>query len=133
MHNSSLQVSNMEKFKEKLANLRAEVDTANKRANELEEKARSLETEHEQKDEELLQLQTRVKDMEEALETAENSLKQATSDFREADLRAEQLNKKAIKLQQEIAGWNKKNADLEAKYQAAKAEMDELEGQMEGV
>lgn len=53
--------------------------------------------------------------------------------FREADLRAEQLGKKAVKIEQEIATWDKKNADLEAKYQAAKAEMDELDGQMEGV
>lgn len=55
------------------------------------------------------------------------------SSFREADLRAEQLEKKAVKIQQEIAIWDKKNAELETKYQAAKAEMDELEGQMEGV
>lgn len=53
--------------------------------------------------------------------------------FREADLRAEQLEKKAVKIQQEIAVWDKKNADLEEKYKAAKAEMDELEGQMDGV
>lgn len=48
-------------------------------------------------------------------------------------MRAEQLGKKAVKIEQEIAVWDKKNADLEAKYQAAKAEMDELDGQMEGV
>lgn len=53
--------------------------------------------------------------------------------FRDADLRAEQLGKKAVKIQQEIAVWDKKNAELETKYQEAKAEMDELEGQMEGV
>ena len=53
--------------------------------------------------------------------------------FREADLRAEQLSKKAVKIEQEIATWDKKNAELEAKYQAAKSEMDELEGQMDGM
>lgn len=53
--------------------------------------------------------------------------------FREADLRAEQLGKKAIKLQQELKTWEKKNSDLEEKYLAAKNEMDELEGQLDGV
>lgn len=53
--------------------------------------------------------------------------------FRDADLRAEQLEKKAVKIQQEISVWDKKHADLEAKYQAARAELDELEGQMDGV
>ncbi|KAI9364055.1 hypothetical protein BD770DRAFT_433569 [Pilaira anomala] len=123
----------MEKFKEKLATLRSEVDTANKRATELEEKARALEAEHENKENELSTLQARAKELEEALETAEANLKQANTDFREADLRAEQLGKKAVKIQQEISVWDKKNADLEAKYKEAKAEMDELEGQMEGV
>ncbi|KAF1797979.1 hypothetical protein V8B55DRAFT_1550427 [Mucor lusitanicus] len=123
----------MEKFKEKLNALRTEAETANKRAAELEEKCKALEAEHEQKDEQLNNLVARAKDLEENLEAAETSLKQATSDFREADLRAEQLGKKAVKIEQEIAIWDKKNAELEAKYQAAKAEMDELDGQMEGV
>ncbi|KAI8357838.1 hypothetical protein EDC96DRAFT_545733 [Choanephora cucurbitarum] len=123
----------MEKFKEKLATLRNEVDTATKRAQELEEKCKQLEAEHDQKDDELSNLQARAKELEESLETAEANLKQATSDFREADLRAEQLSKKAVKIEQEIATWDKKNAELEAKYQAAKSEMDELEGQMDGM
>ncbi|CAO0796436.1 unnamed protein product [Mucor circinelloides] len=123
----------MEKFKEKLNTLRTEAETANKRAAELEEKCKALELEHEQKDEELNNLSARAKELEETLEAAEVNLKQATTDFREADLRAEQLGKKAVKIEQEIAIWDKKNAELEAKYQAAKAEMDELDGQMEGV
>ncbi|GAN01652.1 tpm2p [Mucor ambiguus] len=123
----------MEKFKEKLNALRSEAEAANLRATELEHKCKELESEHEQKDEELRSLDARAKELEEALEAAEVSLKQATTDFREADLRAEQLGKKAVKIEQEIAIWDKKNAELEAKYQAAKAEMDELDGQMEGV
>ncbi|KAK4517945.1 Ceramide glucosyltransferase [Mucor velutinosus] len=123
----------MEKFKEKLNTLRTEAETANKRAAELEEKCNALETDHAQKDEQLNNLVARAKELEEALEAAEVNLKQATADFREADLRAEQLGKKAVKIEQEIAIWDKKNADLEAKYQAAKAEMEELDGQMEGV
>lgn len=53
--------------------------------------------------------------------------------FREADLRAEQLGKKAIKLEQELKTWDKKNGELEEKYLAVKAEMDELESQLDGV
>ncbi|SAM04937.1 hypothetical protein [Absidia glauca] len=123
----------MEKFKEKLASLRAEIDNANKRGDELEEKATALETQHANKDDEFTSLQERAKLLEEQLEQAEIDLKEANGNFREADLRAEQLGKKAIKLQQELKTWEKKNSDLEEKYLAAKNEMDELEGQLDGV
>ena len=53
--------------------------------------------------------------------------------FRESDLRAEQLGKKAIKLQQEVKDWDKKNDDLEAKHKGVKDELDEMERQLEGV
>jgi tropomyosin len=55
------------------------------------------------------------------------------SSFREADLRAEQLGKKIIKLEQELGIWDKKNADLQEKYDKAKGEMDELEGNLEDI
>lgn len=61
------------------------------------------------------------------------SLVHVIRSFRESDLRAEQLGKKAIKLEQEKQEWEKKNADLEAKHQAVKAELDEMERQLEGV
>lgn len=53
--------------------------------------------------------------------------------FREADLRAEQLGKKAVRLQQEVKEWDTKNKDLEAKHQGVKDELDEMERQLEGV
>ncbi|KAI8332195.1 hypothetical protein BC941DRAFT_436888 [Chlamydoabsidia padenii] len=123
----------MEKFKEKLASLRSEIDNANKRAEELEGKATVLEKQHEEKDNEFISLQDRAKNLEEQLEQAEISLKEANGNFREADLRAEQLGKKAVKLEQELKTWEKKNNELEEKYLAAKAEMDELESQLDGV
>lgn len=52
--------------------------------------------------------------------------------FREAVLRGEQLRKKAIKLDQELKAWDK-NGELEKKYLAAKAEMDDLGSQLDGV
>lgn len=53
--------------------------------------------------------------------------------FREADLRAEQFEKKANNLQQELENMESKHEEMCGKYQAAKAEMDELERQLEGV
>jgi tropomyosin len=53
--------------------------------------------------------------------------------FREADLRAEQLGKKAVKLELELKAWDKKNGELEEKYLKAKGEMEELEGQLDGI
>lgn len=53
--------------------------------------------------------------------------------FREADLRAEQLEKKEIKLKQEVKEWEKKNAAIEAKHKEVRDELDEMESQLEGV
>lgn len=53
--------------------------------------------------------------------------------FREADLRAEQLEKKAVKLQQEIKVWDKKNAELQDKLDAANKEMKDLADEMDVV
>ena len=55
------------------------------------------------------------------------------SSFREADLRAEQFEKKSNNLQQELENMEAKHEEMNQKYQAAKAEMDDLERQLEGV
>lgn len=51
--------------------------------------------------------------------------------YREADLRAEQQEKKNQTLQQEIEAMEAKHEDLTAKYKDARAEMDELVRQLE--
>ncbi|KAI7877661.1 hypothetical protein K492DRAFT_165719 [Lichtheimia hyalospora FSU 10163] len=117
----------------KLATLRGEVETANARAQELEQKVEQLEEEHSKKDENLEELQSRAKLLEEQLEKAEADLKEASDNFREADLRAEQLEKKEIKLKQEVKEWEKKNAQIEAKHKEVRDELDEMESQLEGV
>lgn len=133
--------------------MRGEVETAKARAQELEEKVEQLESEHSKKDANLEELQSRAKLLEEQLEKAEADLKEASDkqvlvsfsvhalcwhpwhifSYREADLRAEQLEKKEIKLKQEVQEWEKKNAQIEAKHKEVRDELDGLESQLEGV
>ncbi|KAI9314313.1 hypothetical protein BX666DRAFT_1862927 [Dichotomocladium elegans] len=117
----------------KLASLRSEIETANARASKAGEKVNELEADHEKKDDLMSDLQSRIKLLEEQLEKAEADLKEATENFRESDLRAEQLGKKAIKLEQEVKGWDKKIEELKAKRDGVQAELDEMEKQLEGV
>ncbi|KAI8647605.1 hypothetical protein BD408DRAFT_408210 [Parasitella parasitica] len=116
----------MEKIKEKLETLKREVDSAKSRAEELQNKVETLEAESSAKDETLNSLQERAKQLEEEVDVNVANLEDTTKSFREADLQAEQLTKKAVKLEQEIAVWDKKNADMQEKYEKTKAEMDEL-------
>ncbi|KAI7879246.1 hypothetical protein K492DRAFT_131649, partial [Lichtheimia hyalospora FSU 10163] len=117
----------------KLSQLRAEVEAANTRADEAEAKVKKLEDEHIQKEHETSSLESRVKLLQEQLDKAESDFKEASENFREADLRAEQFEKKANNLQQELDNMESKHEEMCGKYQAAKAEMDELERQLEGV
>lgn len=140
---------------QKLSQLRAEVEAANARADEAEAKVKKLEEEHIQKEHETSSLESRVKLLQEQLDKAESDFKEASEkyvfgedgvvmellywhtilwfSFREADLRAEQFEKKANNLQQELDNMESKHEEMCGKYQAAKAEMDELERQLEGV
>lgn len=61
-----------------MTSLRKEIDTANQRAAELEEKANTLETQHANKDDEFTSLQERAKLLEEQLEQAEIDLKESS-------------------------------------------------------
>ncbi|KAI8138086.1 hypothetical protein BJV82DRAFT_646641 [Fennellomyces sp. T-0311] len=117
----------------KLTQLRGEVETANTRADEAEARVKQLEAEHTQKEHELSSLESRVKLLQDQLDKAELDFKEASQNFRDADLRAEQFEKKASNLQQELEAMEAKNEEMSQKYQAAKAEMDDLERQLEGV
>lgn len=129
------------------------MEAANARADEAEAKVKKLEEEHIQKEHETSSLESRVTLLQEQLDKAESDFKEASEkyifedgvacsilltdclwfSFREADLRAEQFEKKANNLQQELDNMESKHEEMCSKYQAAKAEMDELERQLEGV
>ncbi|KAG2235594.1 hypothetical protein INT48_002368 [Thamnidium elegans] len=94
----------------KLAALRAETDNANARSDEYTATLKQLETDHIQKDHELHSLQSK-----------------------DADLRVEELEKNATKLEQELEAAEKRNEELKELYKSAKEEMDELERQLEVV
>ncbi|KAL1929271.1 hypothetical protein VTP01DRAFT_2330, partial [Rhizomucor pusillus] len=69
--------------------------------------------------------------LQEQLDNAVDKLKQVSESYREADLRAEQQEKKNQTMQQEIEAMEAKHEDLTAKYKDARAEMDELVRQLE--
>lgn len=64
---------------QKLASLRAEVEKANARAEEMDKKIADLEAEHSKKDDERTNLTERVKNLEEKLEEDEVQLKTTTA------------------------------------------------------
>ncbi|KAI8581352.1 hypothetical protein K450DRAFT_232633 [Umbelopsis ramanniana AG] len=118
---------------QKLASLRAEVDSANARAEKMEAKIAELESDHNKKDDERTNLTERAKNLEEKLEEDEAQLKTTTANFQEADLKAERLQKSNHRLEIEIAELDKKIKNVEEKVQASQAEMEELTSGLDNV
>ncbi|KAI9342989.1 hypothetical protein BD770DRAFT_422005 [Pilaira anomala] len=117
----------------KLAALRAEIDNANARSDEHTATLKQLETDHIQKDHELHSLQSKVKSLEKQLDKTEAELQTATANFQDADLRVENLENTATKLEHELEAAEKRNEELKELYKTAKEEMEEMERQLEVV
>ncbi|KAG2190344.1 hypothetical protein INT46_011599 [Mucor plumbeus] len=123
----------MEKFKEKLAVLRAEIDQANAKADEYRHIVNQLESDHIQKDHEIYSLQQKVKLIENQLNKTEVKLKSASANFQEANIRGDGLEKKTSKLELELEVAEKRNEEFKEMYKAAKEEMEALERELAGV
>ncbi|ORZ25964.1 hypothetical protein BCR42DRAFT_303651, partial [Absidia repens] len=96
----------------KLVALRGEISIAIKRVGEIEKKAIDFQTQHVQKMEELTILREHVKVLDEHFAQVADELNAVSGIYRVVDLRSEQLNHKAINLEQELKVWDKKNSDL---------------------
>ncbi|KAJ7181079.1 tropomyosin [Mycena filopes] len=71
--------------------------------------------------------------LEEELDAAEKNVKETVEKLRQVDVKAEHFERQVQRVEQERDQWEKKYEDSQAKYQASKAELDELVHTMEGL
>lgn len=121
----------MEKVKEKLSLLRSDAEAANSLSEEYEARIKQLELEHTSKDHEILSLQIRTKNLEEQLDKIESQLQTNSTNSNDADLRAEEAERKVQNLEQELADKEQLYEELLEKSNSAKNELDELARQFE--
>ncbi|KAF9976899.1 hypothetical protein BGZ73_007516 [Actinomortierella ambigua] len=117
----------MDKFKEKLASLRIEADTANARADEIANKLKDSESRVAAMEQEEISLKNRIQLLEAQLEKTESGHSESTTKSRDLELQIEEFNRKVKSLEAQNETLEKRCEDLEAKYHAAKAELDDLE------
>ncbi|CAO3698437.1 unnamed protein product [Rhizopus stolonifer] len=122
----------MEKFKEKLSQLRAEAEAANAAGDEYTNIIKQLENEDIQKDHEITSLQSKTELLEKNLEKTENELNTVTLRSQEAEAKADKLDREIIELEQELENAEKRNDELKELTKAIKEEMAEYERQLEG-
>ncbi|KAJ7167046.1 hypothetical protein C8R46DRAFT_1095879 [Mycena filopes] len=122
-----------DRVRERLVQLRGEVDTATLRAETAEEKVKHLEQTLLEKDNDTKSLQHKLDVSEEALDRAENGLREANEKLRSLDVKAEQAERQQMVAEKERDQWEAKCEAIEAKYKAAKIELDNLVGEMEGL
>ncbi|KAJ7870529.1 hypothetical protein B0H13DRAFT_2280136 [Mycena leptocephala] len=122
-----------DRVREKLVQLRAEVDAAIERAETAEKKNKDLEQTVLERDHEVKSLGVRLEHAEDALEKSEAALKETTAKLREMDVRADECERQLKVAEKERDQWEGKYEATEAKYRTAKAELDELVSQMEGL
>ncbi|KAJ6522345.1 actin filament-coating protein tropomyosin [Mycena vulgaris] len=122
-----------ERVRERLIQLRNDVDAAIERAETAEAKVKTLEQALLERDHEVKSLEVRLAQSDDAREKGEGGLAEATAKLRELDVKAEQCERQMHVAEQERDRWEAKCEAVEAKYKSAKAELDELVATMEGL
>ncbi|KAI8994771.1 hypothetical protein BDB01DRAFT_841125 [Pilobolus umbonatus] len=115
----------------RLAELRAEADTANAKADEYSALIKQLELDHISKFHDIRSLTSKAKQLEAELEKAEDALKTTSNSYHASTLKGEQLDKDVVRLEQELESAQKKNEDLHLAFNDAKEQMAELVRQLE--
>ncbi|KAF9967112.1 hypothetical protein BGZ70_000087 [Mortierella alpina] len=130
----------MDKFKEKLASLREEVNAANAKADEAELKVKELQEDQTKKDHEITSLKNKLTLVEADLEKAENTIVEAklnldegettktvgrTEGLRQMDIKAEHFERKVQQLESQRDAYETKIVELTEKYDGIKKELDE--------
>ncbi|CAO3687912.1 unnamed protein product [Rhizopus stolonifer] len=75
--------------------------------------------------------QRKITLLEQELEDSDRALKQTTENFREADVKSEQLEKKVEQLTIQLSEEEKKREELESKNKELKEELDEFSKQLD--
>ncbi|KAJ7724399.1 hypothetical protein B0H16DRAFT_1895526 [Mycena metata] len=125
-----------DRVRERLVQLRSEVDAATLRAETAEDKVKHLEQTLLEKDNDIKSLSHKLNTSEEALDKAEAGLREANEKLRSLDVKAEQAERQQLAAEKERDQWEAKceaRFAIDAKYKAAKIELDNLVGEMEGL
>ncbi|KAG0295026.1 hypothetical protein BGZ96_012689 [Linnemannia gamsii] len=115
----------MDKFKEKIASIRAEADIALARAEDAERDLAASKAELSSKEQDAISLNNRITLLETQLEKAENSGGEASVKLREHELKVEDLERKVKSLEKENESLETKLEEMTEKHNIAKAELDE--------
>ncbi|KAG9323767.1 hypothetical protein KVV02_007762 [Mortierella alpina] len=115
----------MDKFKEKIANLRSEADDALAKAEETEKELQAIKAEVSSKDQDAISLNNRIALLESQLEKAESGGSESQKKLRELELKAEDLERKVKTLEKENETLETKLEDTTAEHQKIKDELDE--------
>ncbi|KAI0285952.1 tropomyosin [Russula aff. rugulosa BPL654] len=78
-------------------------------------------------------LNRKVELLEDELDTAEKNLKETVDKLRQVDIKAEHFERQVQRVEQERDDWIRRYEEMEAKHSKAKAELDELVANMEGL
>ncbi|KAJ7057469.1 hypothetical protein C8F01DRAFT_769109 [Mycena amicta] len=122
-----------DRVREKLLQLRNEVDNAIARAEEAEAKNKALTQDVLDRDNEIKSLTVKLVDAEQRLEIAETDLKEKTDKVRNLDVRTEQAERAVQAAEAERDKWEAKYEESEKKFRTVKSDLEELERQMEGL
>ncbi|GJJ72008.1 hypothetical protein EMPS_04365 [Entomortierella parvispora] len=115
----------MDKFKEKLTNLRAEADAAQTRAEIAERDLAAAKAEVSAKDQEAISLNNRIALLEGQLEKAETGGSDSKSKVRELELKNEDLERKVKTLEKENEAYEIKWETINAENKKIKDELEE--------
>ncbi|KAF9581891.1 hypothetical protein BGW38_000926 [Lunasporangiospora selenospora] len=115
----------MDKFKEKLAGIRAEADAANAKVEELEAEAKILKAETSAKDQESISLNHRISVLEGQLEKAESGGSDSKSKVRELELKVEDLERRLKQTELERDSLEDKYEKSAEETKKAKADLEE--------
>nr|GAT60564.1 predicted protein [Mycena chlorophos] len=122
-----------DRVREKLVQLRNDVDNAIARAEDAEGKNKHLTQELLEKENEIKSLTVRLEHAEATLEENDKELKEKTAKVRDLDVRTEQAERAVAAAEAERDKWEAKYEESEKKYRDVKNELAELERQMEGL
>lgn len=78
-------------------------------------------------------LTRKIELLEDELDTAEKNLKETVEKLRQVDIKAEHFERQVQRVEQERDDWTRRYEEMESKHSKAKADLDELVANMEGL
>lgn len=129
----SAAMSEIARVRERISQLKQEVDDTAARAEAAEAKNKTFEQEILQKDHEISSLSRKVGELEAELEDAEKKAKEAIEAHRQLDIKLEHTEKQMTRLEQERDEWEQKYEAMKAQYDKSKHDLEALERDLGGL